>query len=403
MKINRILYSRIGAVLLILPFIKPASEITGRLDILFDLLKIIAIAIIAIGYFSSVKSKMKANMIIVFIQCVFIISTVFHQGDIKTAVVDAGSNISICWYMELLLNKGCKIAARNFAIPCVILAVIAATSIYYFYPTGMYMVGVGGSRANYFWGFDNSSAFRFLPTMFFLSIYSFERNEKKTYWFTLLFLIYCTGAFLYVRSLTAGAFFSLFTLAYVFLLLRKRGLRHINIRSLLLVIVIISVVLIIYKDDITGLMDFAIKNDKFGSMKLRFNIWRNTIKQWLLSPVLGWGVENPNVTYSKLLLDHPHNLFLDVLYHGGLVAFGGLVYLLYMLFESRQWRTRINMMTAIGLVSIIAIAQMDYYNSQYLIYPMLIFSLYADSRSENNPAYIEKCLPKRKFRKVVVE
>lgn len=378
MKINKLLFSKIGAFFIILPFIKPASEITGRFDILFDLLKLMAIGLIVIEYFVLLRTKWIFHMsfLVVCMQLTFVVSTLIHHGDIKTAIVDAVSNIGICWYMEILLAKDYRIAIRNFAISCSIVAFIVATSMYLFYPHGMYLAS--GSWDNYMWGFDNTSAFRFLPTMYFCSLYAIDRNKKSLYYLTSFFLLYCTAAFIYVRSLTAGLFFLLFSAVFIYSVFLKKGIKLLNVRNAIIFAITVGLIILIRKNDLTVIMNFAKRSNKFGSISLRFNIWRRAIGEWKNNPILGLGVEFPEKTYLKLLLDHPHNIFLDVLYHGGIVALWFLAGILLRLFMSKQFYTKVNMITAAAVLSILAIAQMDYYNSQYLLYPLLILAWHAN-------------------------
>ena len=387
MTLNRFLYSKIGAFILILPFIKPASELTGSFDLLFDLLKVFAVITILIGYISIVGDTAKTiTLLIIGMQFVFIISTIINQGDLKTVTVDAVSNIGICMYMDILCRKGIGLAARNFAFPCVIMAIIAVTTMFLYYPTGMYSVG-DVSSVNFFWGFDNASAFRVLPSMFFACIYALERNKKHIYFWSFLFCVYCSVAFIYIRSLTAGALLMLVTLAFGFLALRKKGIDIINTRNMLLLAILISLFLLINKDNISILMDYGIKNDKYGSLLLRFSIWRRTLAEWRTSPIFGMGVEYPEITYNKILLDHPHNLFLDILYHGGIVAISGLVLYLAKMITNKQLYSKINTFTAVALFSIILLSQMDYYNAQYLFYPMLLLCFYISEKRKDAVNY----------------
>ena len=387
MTLNRFLYSKTGAFILILPFIKPASELTGNFDLLFDLLKVFAVIVILTGYINIVKNSLKTiTMLIIGIQLVFIISTIINHGDIKTVIVDAVSNIGICMYMDILCRKGTGFAARNFAFPCVILALIAVTTMYLYYPAGMYTVD-GVSSVNFFWGFDNASAFRVLPSMFFVCTYALERNNKYIYFLTFLFCAYCSVAFIYIRSLTAGAVLILVTLSFGVLALRRKGIDIINTRNMLILAIIISLFLLINKDNISMLMNYGMKNDKTGSLLLRFSIWRRTLAEWRTSPIFGMGVEYPEITYNKLLLDHPHNLFLDILYHGGIVAISGMVLYLVKMIANKQLYTKINTFMAVALFSIILLSQMDYYNAQYLFYPMLLLCFFIGEKKRSTVNY----------------
>ena len=381
MSLRKVLTSKVTAFFIILPFIKPASELTGRFDILFDIWKVFSIFLILIEYIKFTQKRERITTAIFLLQIVFLVSTILHLGDIKTALVDAGSNIALCCYMEYLIKKeGLKCAARNFALPCVVFAIVTALTMYIFFPGGMYTVE--GAKENYLWGFDNSSAFRFVPAMYFMSLYSVKKNVKKVHVFSFLFLAFCTSAFIYVRSLTAGFLMIVFTFSFLVFVINDGKLKIINTRNIVLLVLVLSIILIVYKNDLSRLMEFAAKNDKFGSLSLRFNVWRRSIEQWKQNPILGLGIEYTTETLDKLILDHPHNVFLDVLYHGGIVAFGCLLYVLEKLMAVKQRKNKINIITAFALLSILVIAQMDFYNAQYLFYPMLLLSYYATKEKE---------------------
>jgi hypothetical protein len=95
MTINKILQSKIGAFIIIVPFIKPASEITGDFDIVFDIFKLIAAVLIFFVFWCSKKTISEVVLIFMVIQLVYFASTVLHFGDIKSAVVQMVSNISM--------------------------------------------------------------------------------------------------------------------------------------------------------------------------------------------------------------------------------------------------------------------------------------------------------------------
>lgn len=379
MSLRKILNSILGSIFIIIPFVKPASEITGSYDIIFDIWKIISIILIAMGnieYMKHTNSWMKFSFSIYGIQIIYLVSTLLNMGDIKTAFVDTISNISLCSYLEYLIrNEDIKTACRNFAIPCVVLAAITTLTMFIYYPYGMY--AVGWIRDNYFWGFDNTSAFRFIPTMYFLSIYTVENDNKKLNLFSFALFCFYTSAFIYVGSLTAGIMMLLFTAIYLLIVVLNGKIQLINTRNVVIVVVVLSAIIIVCKNDLSQLMKFGARYDKFGSLSLRFTVWRETIEEFKQHLIMGHGVEYTEIITNKLYLDHPHNLFLDVLYRGGILAFSCLTYILIKLVTAKQTATKTNKITAISLLSLLIISQMDFYNAQYLFYPMFLLGYYA--------------------------
>ena len=379
--LNKFLTSKIGAFFIILPFVKPAAELTGKLDVIFDLWKFAAATLILIG---CARAFHKANRILYWImglQLVFLVATIINHADFKAAVVQVLSVISISVYFEYFMRIDSKKAVSTMMLPLIFMAVLTAITMFVFYPEGMYTVGDEASghveHQNYLWGFDNSSIFNFIPGMYLLGLYALIKNRRAKYIKASLILLFISFAFLYMFSISAfmGCFAIL--LAFVIVVLIKKKIKFITTRNMIILVVALSIILLVLNEKLDFLISLSKLTDKFYSILQRFQIWDQVIVWWKKSPFIGYGIEDKFVIADKLQLDHPHNYFMDVLYRGGLVGIAVVVGIFVKLIKDKWADSHLNAFSAVVLFVILLIAQFDFYNDHYLFYPIMIIAVYA--------------------------
>lgn len=368
---------------LVLPFIKPATEFTGSFDTVFDLLKILHCGIILLGYRFIQKKPSPMILLIGGLQGIFFAATCLKGGMIWWGAVQVLSVVCLCALLEMTLRLNRKAALMGFGISLGLMAIATVVTMFACYPEGLYVVAsdhtVEGlwhvpETNNFLWGFDNASAFKFIPAMIFLLLNANPKSKKsKLLTFSLLFAI--TAAFIYVRAIMALMGTLLILLYYVVLFQRDQIVKILNVRNCVIAICIIAVLLIGLNKNIPFLDQFAERAGKTASLNHRFKVWGNTIEETLASPLLGYGFEERMTTAHKLGIDHPHNVFLDILYRGGLV--GILIFgLMLFLACKKSYKARDTLfgnIMAMGFLAFLLMAQMDYYNDLYL--PFLLFVL----------------------------
>lgn len=378
--LNKFLTSKVGAFFIILPFVKPAAELTGDFDVIFDLWKLFAALLIFVG---CVKTLHKASHILYWIiglQVIMLLSTVINVADFKAAIVQVISVICICMYFDYFMRVDSYKAISSIMLPLVFMSILTAISMFVFYPDGMYLVGDESTgdviRQNFLWGFDNSSIFNFIPGMFLLGLHSFLVNKKPTYIKSLIVFLFISLAFLYVFSVSAflGCFAILF--AFVFLYLKKNSIKVFTTRNLIILVIVLSLILLIGNDKLTILIYFSKLTDKFNSLKYRFIIWDSVIYWWKQSPILGYGIEDKMLLTGKINLDHPHNYFMDVLYRAGLLGITTISVVFINLMKGKWKDSHLNAFSAVVIFVLLLIAQFDFYNDHYLFYPILIVAMY---------------------------
>ncbi|MBQ7096322.1 MAG: O-antigen ligase family protein [Clostridia bacterium] len=368
---------------LVLPFIKPATEFTGKFDLIFDLLKILHCGIILLGYRFIQKKPSAMILLIGGLQAIFLAATCLKGGMIWWGAVQVLSILSLCALLEMTLRLDRKAALQGFGISLGLMGLATVITMFACYPEGLYTVvtehEIEGlwhlpETNNFLWGFDNASAFKFIPAMILFLLNTDPKSKKsKIFTFALLFLI--TAAFIYVRAIMALLGALLILVYFVVLFQRNQVEKLLSVKTCVIAVCIIAVLLIGVNKNLPFLQTIADHTEKTASLNHRVKVWGNTIEESLASPLIGHGFEERMVTAKKLGIDHPHNVFLDVLYRGGLSAclFYGLMLILACKKTFKARKTLFGNILAIGFLAFLLMAQMDYYNDQYL--PFLLFIL----------------------------
>lgn len=377
--------------LILLPYVKPAPELTGSFDIVFDLIKLVFFPVIIWGYIKYASKKPRLSLAIAMLQIVFLISTLISHGDIKSALIQSLSVIGCCMYTETLIGVNYSLSLKRIMVPLVLFATITSISMFITYPNGLYAVRYGSyvETSNYYWGFDNSSVFKFLPTMLCLGTYAINSKKRKTKYVAFSLMVFFTLSFFYVESITASVFCAILTIIYSLLSLSSKSIPRIKYKQVIIIAVSVFILLAFFNDKLELLNQFASEHDKYYSLKYRFIFWDRIFNLITAKPLWGYGIEQKAVTISRLGMDHPHNYFMDVIYRAG--AFGVIAITnLFALF----YRKKVNKKENIELYGIyyflviILVAQMDYYNEQFLFYPSLVVCFYLNSgRKKNEPTH----------------
>ncbi|WP_304576919.1 O-antigen ligase family protein, partial [Romboutsia ilealis] len=293
------------------------------------------------------------------------------------------NTISICMYMEYLFWVDRRIAFRNFCLPTLSMALLTSITMFIFHPEGMYLVGDERymESSNFFWGFDNASVFLFIPTMFFLIMYSIFVTKKHVK--TAILLLFMTGSFLYVKSITAFAFCLFITLGYIVLVILRIRIKYFNMRTAVTVILALMISLLYLKDNFNILMKIAENTGKFYSIKARFIFWERELEYIIKSPLIGYGIEDKLVLLNKIFIDHPHNYFFDILYRGGFIAAASLGIYFYLIVKPHPKVTLINTVIVICFISLMICSIFDFYNDIYLFYPHLLATYFCYITSDD--------------------
>ena len=380
------IYSRKWTLLiLILPFIKPATELTGRIDIIFDFLKIISFFVIFFSYFYKMR-KMSGIIFSLFIfQFILVFSTLINNGELWWAIVQMLSVTCFCMLFELALKIDKKNALISFSIALLSMSILTSISMFVFYPDGMYVVksAILVERNNFLWGFDNSSIFKIIPSLIISGV-CFYKYTKKTY-IMILISMFVSFSFIYVNSMTAAVICILFTITYTILLIIRKPSRFLNTKYLIPFLIVLFFIILAFNDKLGFIGYLAKKVNKGYSINSRFEMWSKSIEYIKNNPIFGYGFEFREIIKSKFMYDHVHNIFLDILYRGGFLTFMIYLYTHYIVIKNNKTMSKCFNIASLGLLCITVCGIMDYYNDQYLIFLLFVLGFYSlFIESDNN-------------------
>lgn len=373
-KIKKILLNPIFAFLVILSYAKPAPEITGSFDIVFDLIRgsfFIIIIVCCICFKHKINNITKC---LIGLQTIYLFFTFFNDGDLNSGFNQFFSNTGLMLYYDYMFKQNKTKAVINFMLPLTTMAVLTSFTMFIYYPKGLYTVSYArfNETSNYLWGFDNSSVFKFIPAMLFIGYYSFIKNKRKVYLICSICMLFYTMSFIYVKSYTAAVFTLFIFVSYLYLLLKKRGFKIINYKSVIIGVFIIFILLVFFNDHFVSLLEYTKRIDKYYSVKARFIFWDRIIDIFKSNPFIGYGFEDKTITLYKLKIDHPHNIFLDIIYRGGIIGIIESTYLLINVMKNKYKPSLFYGFSIVVFSAILLISQMDFYSELSLFYVSMI-------------------------------
>ncbi len=387
--IEKLLSNRYFLILLFIPYIKPATELTGRFDAIFDVLKIFSFIFVFVAFMTKKEKKTKIVFLLSMIQIIFVVATILNSGEIWWIIVQSASVISLLLLFEMALQINKQNALFAFSVSLLIMALLTAISMYIYYPNGMYIVE-GAKYAehnNFLWGFDNSSVFKIIPSIIISGIYFYKYANKK--WIGIPFYLFIASAYIYVNSMTAGAVLIVLVFFYSILVLKNGTIKKMDIKYILPIIAVLFALFLVFYNHLNIIKDIAMNLNKGYSLNSRIKMWNTAIDYISKKPVLGYGFEFKSVIKEKFMYDHVHNLFFDILYRGGLAAFGVYILSIVAVIKNNKKITKSYNIIVLGVIGIVLCGIMDYYNDQYLMYLLLVAAFYARYIESKENTFIE--------------
>lgn len=376
--------SEIIMMLLLIPFIKLPDYIVGSLvNNIFDLLKVISCFVIL---FLSLKKKKINNITILFIvfQGLLLLSTVINTSDFER-VWDQGiqflSCVGIILYADYFLSTDYKAFYKVVSKYICFLAFLNSITMFIYYPTGMY-TDIRLDSNYYFLELDNISFFTVYIGLIALIINSKIKYNKVSIP-SYLFLFFQFLSYFYVDSTTAYILI-LLLIIFTFILDKFKVNFRINFNLCFLCVVLFMIGISVFKVQNNYASFFQSYLNKDITLTGRTRIWDRTIEYIKHKPLVGYGLESNIVMISKVGFNHIHNIFLELLYKGGIVTM--LVYCTIIWIIGSQLKklnnsNLYNMLTLFFIIFLL-ICQFDYYNYIYVCY-FLYMILYHGYRIES--------------------
>ncbi len=317
---------KVGYMILFISFCKPDAleHFFPLIETGFDIFRLMVMGIIVLLYVSKRKNIDKfvtASIIYSIILIVF--SAINHRLVIGT-FMQLGSIIAIILLTDLLLEKDLLLCFDIMLFPLEILIYLNLLCIILF-PDGMYSItrGIYGWTANELWllGMDNA-----LTPIFLLAIcISVLRSYyvKGCLKLTLRSLFLLTGCTLTVlvrwpATLLVVIFISINYLIFHRIVLRLSAL-NIWVYTAICVFFFIYIVLLRCQDKFAFILEHLL--GKSLTFTGRTPIWDRTIAEISMHPLWGYGMLSPDDAWLIVGHSHAHNMYLNVLIRGGLLAF----------------------------------------------------------------------------------
>ena len=314
----------------------------------------------------------------------YLVSTIVNQSDGR---MDLGLFYVVCvggfvtlW--EYVLATDFERGLRAFLIASIIMCSVhyATFLIYRDIPGGMRGIYAGAAREAlergtwFFFKHDNGSAFYFLPALtgLWYYVYSYGRMKRTTVLFSVLTLY----MYWYQWSVAAMVVFTAGIGCYILISLEDkfgflRWLRYRRALFLGTTICGLVVVLVCGGFEIPALVGTLSKS---ASLAARDRIWTYALRYIGESPIFGVGFEQDSTSILKMGYNHCHNMFLQLLYTGGIASLALMMMgLLRFGTKASKQFTKAQNVASISILLFFILASFDWY--LYIPIPFTLFYL----------------------------
>ncbi len=323
------------------------------------------------------KNINKTSLILIVFQAVFVLSTFLNKeyGSFQDSIYLFLNNFSIIVLSNYFFQKNKDAFLKYLSILFGILILLNIISFFIYYPNGMFIDAIG-DRNYYFLEHDNGSFFYAFTVIFLLIANSLNKNNKISIG-CYIFIIINFIAYFYIKSTVA--YVSLFLLLIALLFSNNKILNRVvnsKIPFICLAILTSSLLIFNFYGNITSSILGFFQKDI--TMSGRTIIWKKSIEFIEKKPILGYGQELFKVRLAKFGISHVHNIFLQILYNGGLIAL--ILFLIFYislikkinLNENKKIKYIFKMYLYLYLFASI----FDFYNTKYIINIMYVCCFY---------------------------
>lgn len=248
----------------------------------------------------------------------------------------------------------------------------------------------------YFLTYDNDSVNFFLPVMAVLLCYAVRYNRKAWFWFCLYSAV-VLYMFLKKTSATALVATGLFLLtaacvglAYLYPALRP-CLRFFSLRKTIIAGLLIEIIPPLIVDGPVARLIGSVFGKK-ASFTGRAGIWRRGLYYISEHPFTGNGIESVMTRWRKLQQTHCHNLIIDNLYVGGVVALILLI-AFFMVCVPAVTDPMIEAAVAAAILSFLLAASMDWLSENPVPMALFFFAGCAQRKGKVLPHRVRRSIP----------
>lgn len=308
-------------VLAFLLFFPPRMLMTisvyEKVDVYLKLVMAAYVYFIALLFLIRMK-RIPVFIIVVNLYCgALFLSTIIHHGDLKNAIwgnwVLIMAMIFLIWISMIRDVKWClKLLYGIYYISILI-------NLYFVIRTALMGVPDEFMEKIYFFGNYNGFIQWFMPAQVVGYILAKMSNNKYVKASYLILCILNLGVIFYVDSLTSMIILSAFDL-YMLLLNRKIINRVFNIITYMIANLLFFVFVVVLRVQNYLIASGLLQMNSEITFSGRTPIWNNALKVIKENMLLGAGIEPLEVSRAKLGISTAHNMWLEILYMGGIIA-----------------------------------------------------------------------------------
>ena len=319
-------------IFLIIPFFKPGFfDFVPFLDNVYKILFITSCLII---FYLCYKKKCisKFTIFTFFFEFIFFCSCLIN----KNLTIYALKSMVEIVTVTLLINYGLKYDCKYFLKSILILLEILICANFItiiLFPNGMYDNLVTRMTDNFLLGIDNLHIVYFLIFWIVLYIYNYIYNENNI--FNIVSLLISVVSILIrwsATTLVGSSIIILYFMLYKYIDNSKFN----SIKNYIIAYIILYFGIIFFR--LQSLFSFVIVNilKKDITFTRRTAIWDAVMNQIKNKPLLGHGMVPIEFRQLLNLGTHAHNLFLEIVYEGGILYLMLFLYLVYMVYKKMK-------------------------------------------------------------------
>lgn len=384
---KRIWLVTILSVIVFCVLIEPAylydAEVGGAIGIVHNGIRIMRYAVAGLVLGAFVIYRIKVNSLLVWtavFELCLLLSTFINAADIVGWIRDGAYSIVLLLFMQMIFSLDSDLLLRSLSL---VLGsyVHINTLTWVLYPKGLY-VSPAGYWNCWFLGYDNVAAvIIFLAQI--VALYRISSSENK--WIQLWdWSILISGVVFIFRQMIGSAVVAEVA-ALLFLLATRNGkIRKTVGKAKLIVIGMLLLFLLIHfyiqqKWLFLFIIQFLGKVSTFTS---RTRVWKQAWREIPQKPLLGRGIQQASeyiaMAGGNRHYAHLHSYYLQVIYEGGILAFGSFLVLLLCAaqkFDNTEV-TPSDMILLAGFLGFLIMWQVEAYNGLIRYAFIMLFLIY---------------------------
>ena len=335
---KRIWLVTILSVIVFCVLIEPAylydAEVGGAIGIVHNGIRIMRYAVAGLVLGAFVIYRVKVNSLLVWtavFELCLLLSTFINAADIVGWIRDGAYSIILLLFMQMIFSLDSDLLLRSLSL---VLGSYVHINLltWVLYPEGLYVNSIGYKNC-WFLGYDNpASVIIFLAQI--VALYRIFSSKNK--WIQLWdWSILISGGVFIFRQMTANAVIAEVVAILFLLLTRNDAIRKLIGKAKLIVIGMLLLFLLIHFFSIQqkGLFSVIILLlGKTLTFTGRTRVWEQAWREIPQNLLLGRGIQQATeyvANFGYKFAVHLHSYYLQVIYEGGILAFGCLLILLF--------------------------------------------------------------------------